>query len=145
MWITPDVNSLKTVLSAKEFDLVKTAALADGQADPLPSILARVVRTVRAKVRGAGHNLGDGQTIPDELEDATLAIFRYNALTRFPNLKSLLDQNRVDANAAAIRELNNLKEMAIEAPEEKTVEVVGRPGPRFKARERVLSREHQNG
>lgn len=145
MWITPNVDSLKTVLSDKEFDLVQAAALAAGQSDPLPQILARIIRTVRAKVSGAGNKLGDGQTIPDELEDATLAIFRYNALTRFPNLKSLLDQNRVDANAAAIRELNNLKGMAIEAPEEVTTEKVGPPGPKFKARERVLSREHQNG
>lgn len=147
MWITPNPENLNTVLTGKEYDLVQTAAKADGQADPLPAIVQRVVRMIRGKVAAGGNKLADGQTIPDELEDAFLAIYRFNALTRFPNLKSLLDDARRDAKKDALALLDSVAagKFQIEAPEEVTAEIIGPPGPKFKARDRVLSREQQNG
>lgn len=147
MWITPNPESLKTVLTGKEYDLVQNAAKADGQSDPLPEIVQRIVRLIRGKVAAGGNKIADGQTIPDELEDAFLAIYRFNALTRFPNLKGLLDDARKEAKKDALALLDSVSagKMQIEAPEEVTAEVIGQPGPTWSARTRVLSREQQNG
>lgn len=147
MWITPAPESLKSCLTGKEYTLVQSAAKAEDQDDPLPEIAQRVVRLVRAKVSAGGFKLAAGQTIPDECEDAFLAIFRFNALTRFPSLKSLLDDARKDAKSDALKLLDAVAngKFAIEEPEEATEEIIGRVGPQFTARRRVLSREQQDG
>lgn len=101
-WITLTEAFITGKLTGPELNALRTAALAPGQEPPMPEAIRLVVREVRGYVRGNQANiLAPGDTIPDELEDAALAMIRYRALNRLPT-KSLLTQPRVDENAAAL-------------------------------------------
>src|SRR5271156_512205 len=67
-WITPAEPDVLTVLSETELATYRAAALASGQADPLPPTLAQVVDLVRGYV-GADRptTLGVSGTIPQKL------------------------------------------------------------------------------
>lgn len=102
MWIEVTSADVKNRLSGAEYNGVTAAALASGQV--AATVVAAQITGVVNYIRGfvpAGVPRGDGETIPDELLDAALAMIVYRILTRLPNLKSLLDQSRKDANEAA--------------------------------------------
>lgn len=101
-WITLTETNLITKLSGPEIAAMKTAALQSGQTNPLPGIITQIVREVRGYVAGCSANtLGDGETIPDELEGAAINRIRYELATRLP-VPSLLTKAREDANSAAV-------------------------------------------
>lgn len=107
-WISLTSTQAKARLAGAEYNAIKAAALNSGQdADTLVTdTLSRVVKDVRGYVGGCSRNLlGDGDTIPDELEDAALALFVYRFLTRLPNMKALLDPQRVAAYGDALKKL----------------------------------------
>lgn len=147
MWVTLQIDSLKTALTGGEYTALAAAALAEGQANPLPAIIRRAVQLVRGKVAAGGHTLEEGETIPQELEDAALCIVRFNALTRFPNLRALLDANRVAAKDDALKLLREVASgtMKIEAAETPTEQVVSAPGPNFTATTPTRTRANQSG
>lgn len=82
MWISIDSDDVKTRLTGVELTAFTTKALAAGQADPLPDIIAQVVREVRGHVAGGGNLLGDGLTIPDELLAAAVDMIVFRLTTR---------------------------------------------------------------
>ena len=110
-WITLTATNVQSRISGAELAGVNSAALAAGQtaADVLAAALANVIKEVRGYV-GVRNTLGEGETIPDELENATLAVIRYRLLTRLPNMKSLLDANRVKEYEDAIKLLDKVAE-----------------------------------
>lgn len=91
-----------TRLSGPELAALKTVALADGQTDPLPEILADVIHEVRGYVSACGRNtLAEGATIPEKLKGAALAMIRYRLVTRLP-AKSLMNDDRRKENSDAL-------------------------------------------
>jgi hypothetical protein len=85
MWITLTEDDVLTALTGSEAEAFTTAALDDGQANPLPEIIAQVINHIRARVAACRHNsLGTGDTIPDELKSAAVDIIAYRLATRLP-------------------------------------------------------------
>jgi len=108
MWVTITENDILTRLAAPEVNALKTAATAQGQENPLPEILAAVVREVRGYVAAfPGNKLGPDGTIPDELQVAALNRARYELATRLP-VASLLTDARKESNADAIARLRDV-------------------------------------
>jgi len=113
-----------------ETNAIKTAALGTGQGEPLTDTLARVVQEVRGYIGAwSANTLGDGSTIPAELESAAVAIARFRALNRLP-VKSLLTDNRVQEYKDALRLLEQVAagKFAIEKPETASAQVIERGG-----------------
>lgn len=111
MWITLTSSKVAERFAAAEFTAVKSASLQSGQtaAEMITEVIERVTNEVRGYVAACSRNLlGEAGTIPDELEDAALALFVYRFLTRLPNLKSLLDDRRVKAYEDAVALLKNV-------------------------------------
>lgn len=118
-WITLTEAHVLTKLSAPELAALKSAATGAGQADPLPEIVAQVVREVRGHVAGCDKNtLGPAGTIPDELQGAALNRVRYELATRLP-VASLLTDARKESNRDALTLLQRVAscQFAIVQPE----------------------------
>ena len=112
-----------------EVTAIKSAALASAQTEPLTATLAKVVQEVRGYVAANRQNaLGEGVTIPDELEAAACAIVRYRALNRLP-VKSLLTETRQGEYKDALSLLRDVAagKFAIEQPETASDQVIGGP------------------
>ncbi|HPA20752.1 MAG TPA: hypothetical protein PLU30_23595 [Verrucomicrobiae bacterium] len=138
-----------TKLSGPELSSLKTAALADGQANPLTEIIADVVTEVRGYVAGNPKNtLGSGSTIPDELMIATLAIIRLELLTRLPGLKGLITPERVAAADAGREKCRDAARglMAIEQPATASEQVIAGPSIELiESRARTATRAKMEG
>lgn len=119
-WITLTEANVITKLSGPEIAAMKTAATQSGQANPLPEVIAQVVREIRGYVAACERNrLGEGTTIPNELEGAAITRIRYELATRLP-VASLLTEDRRRANESAIQLLRDVARCAflIVPPEE---------------------------
>jgi hypothetical protein len=140
MWLTLTIDRLATKLSSAEFASVTAAQLPDGSfaEDVLAEEIERTVAMVRGYVSGNRENtLGEGETIPSELEDAALAILRHKIFTRIPGLKRLLDEGRVREYEDALQQLSHTASgrfritppttAAVEQPAGPTITVVTRP------------------
>jgi len=138
-----------TKLSGPELSSLKTAALADGQANPLTEIISDVVKEVRGYVAGNPKNtLGAGSTIPDELMIATLAIIRLEMLTRLPGLKGLITPERVDAARSGEERCKDAARglIAIEQPATASDQVIAGPSIQLvESRTRTATRAKMEG
>lgn len=108
-WTTITSTAVKTRLSGAEYAGVTAAALASGQT--AEGVVAAQITDVVNYVRGfvpADIPRGDGETIPEELKDAALAMIVHRILTRLPALKLLLDDARKSANEAAEKLLRDV-------------------------------------
>jgi len=118
-WLTLTTTEVRTRLTGPEVGAVQAAALAAGQTDPLPDIVAQVVAEVRGYVAGhvSNHLELDPATIPSALQGAALAIIRYRLLTRLPG-KALLTEDRVKENEQALLLLRMVArgEFAVDTP-----------------------------
>ena len=87
-WITLTETDLKGLLAGAEYTAIQTAALATGQADPVPQAVIDAIELTRSKVAGCLNNyLGDetqGEVIPKECRNACLNLARYFACSRVP-------------------------------------------------------------
>jgi hypothetical protein len=147
-WITLTSDDVKRSLSGAELGALRTAALASGQTDPLPTVIADVVNEIRGYIAACDRNtLGEGATIPDKLKNAALSRIRYEAFTRLPVTRGLLTQDRVDANSAAIALLRDVAgcRFAIEEPTTASTESISAPSPSVGTRTRNFTRETQDG
>jgi phage gp36-like protein len=119
-WITISEDAIRSKLAAVELQALRTAALADGQADPLPEIVARTVDEVRGYIGACERNrLGPAGTIPAQLESAALAIVRYRLATRLP-VRTLLTEERKEEQRDALTLLRDVAacRYAVEQPDE---------------------------
>ena len=117
-WSAITATEVKTRLTGAELTALQTVALASGQTDPLVEIIEQVVDEVRGYISANTSNtLGASGTVPSKLISAALAIIRYRLCTRLP-VKSLLTEDRVKENKAAIRLLEQVAagKFAIEDP-----------------------------
>ncbi|WP_221029905.1 hypothetical protein [Actomonas aquatica] len=73
-WIPLTVAQLDTAKAAALVDALQTAALADGQADPLPEIIGNVVARIRMEIAAGGRTVlaADTTTIPPSLKSLGL-------------------------------------------------------------------------
>jgi hypothetical protein len=145
-WTTITVENVKTRLTGAELTALQSSALASGQSDPLPEICVQVVDEVRGYIAAGGFALETGTTVPSKLLGASLAIIRYRLATRLP-VKSLLDDNRVKENEAAIRLLESVaaRRFLIEEPTTASTEAIGGPVPSMSAKTRTYKRTDQDG
>jgi hypothetical protein len=127
-WIVITEAHLLTKISGPELEAVRAAALADAQADPVQPTLDQVTREVRGYVAGcAANQLGDGNTIPDELLDAALSLAVVRFLSRAGGLSIDGEDNpRMKAAEAARQLLRDVAacRFAITQPEAVSDEVV---------------------
>ncbi len=146
-WITITEADVQTRLTAPELTAVKSIALAPGQAAVLSEIVGQVVDEIRGYVAAYRANtLGAGTTIPQKLLGAALAMIRYRLATRLP-VRSLLTQERVDENSAAIKLLERVADgkFALEEPTTADTETVSSPSPHVTAVDRHFKTEDQDG
>jgi phage gp36-like protein len=147
-WITITESDVQTRLAGAELTALKSAALATGQTSPLSDIIAHVVDEMRGYIAAcAANTLGQAGTIPAKLLSAALAMIRYRLATRLP-VKSLLTEDRVKENEAAIRLLEQVAacKFAIEEPATPdTTETISSPTPRLTARTRQFGRDYEDG
>lgn len=107
-WVTIAESDIITKLSGPEISAMKSAALAAGQANPLPEIITQVVAEIRGYVAGCSSNtLGEGATIPSELLGTAIARIRYELATRLP-VETLLTEPRKTANEDALTRLRDV-------------------------------------
>lgn len=146
-WLAITEDFVKTKLSGPELNALRTAALAEGQADPLAEIIEDVVKEVRGYVAGCKANtLGAGLTVPDKLKTATMSRIRFELATRLP-VKTLLTDDRRTANQDAIKLLTRVAEcgFAIEEPLTADTEKLATYTPKIIERCREFTREDQAG
>ena len=146
-WITITEDDVKTRLTGAELSAFRTAALAAGQTDPLPEVIAQVTDEVRGYIAACPRNsLGAAGTIPKRLLGAALNIIRYRVATRLPSMKALIDGLREGEYKDALTLLRQVAacDYAIEDPtasDEQGVSV----RPMIKSRRRQFSRAQQEG
>ncbi|MEM1057922.1 MAG: hypothetical protein AAGK14_01630 [Verrucomicrobiota bacterium] len=144
-WITITEADVLTVLSGPELAAFRTKATADGQADPLPAVIAQVTDLVRGHVGICGRNrLGAGATIPGKLLAPSLDLIA----ERLPRRVGLdLTEGRTEAADRAYRVLEAVArcEFAVEAPESASAEQTAGPAPQIHARPPQFQRHDQEG
>lgn len=85
MWQIITSDDVKTRLAGPELAAYSSAALAAGQADPLPAIIAGVAQEVRNGIaQNAQNRLADGSTVPAGALHHALAMIRYRLISRLP-------------------------------------------------------------
>lgn len=130
MWTTLTEAKFLQHCTGAETTAIKSAALASAQTEPLTDTLAKVVQEVRGYVAAHGQNtLGEGITIPSELETAACAIARFRALNRLP-VKTLLTETRQQEYRDALTLLRDVAagKFAIEQPTTPSDQVISGPG-----------------
>lgn len=94
-WIELTVTRFKDKLTSSEKTALDAVGLHSGRT-AADTLTAEILSTTRF-VRGFTPNTearGDGETIPDEMEDAALAVLRMKYFTRLPGMSSLYDSAR---------------------------------------------------
>lgn len=130
-WKTLSEEQVRTRLSGPELAALRTAALAAGQEDPLPEVIAQVTGEVRGYVAACSANrLGPAGTIPPQLESAALALIRYRLAGRLPVRTLMTDDRRTEREAAErlLRDVAACK-FAVEAPADAGPEKLPSPRP----------------
>jgi len=91
-------------LAAPQVAALRQGALAPGQADPLPALIADVTARVRAEIRGGRRNRveRDCTLLPPELKLAAAHLALESLQTRLPALALTADQIRLAADARAL-------------------------------------------
>lgn len=119
-WITLTVDDIYTYLAADQVDALRMEALAVGQDDPLPQIIADVVERVRAEVRAYHGNQVSATegTIPPELRSAVVALVIEAAQARLPGLELTSDQIRAGSYAKDLMRRVIIGEVPVTEPDD---------------------------
>ena len=119
-WITLAESNLQASLSGSEIEAFKTAALAEGQADPVAELLARITLHVRGYVAAGKWRMGPDGTVPPTLARAAVALCVMDVMSR-PAAAVIDDEagTRAKAGAAAQRTLEAAagRGMTVEDPD----------------------------
>ena len=149
MWVTIQESDLLTGISGPELAGIRSAALATGQSDPVQPTLDQVTRLIRGRVAACRHNrLGEGNTIPDELMEAAVAIALMKLPARAAGLTIDPDGTR---QSAADDAQDLLKEVAacrfaVQQPETVSEEqTAAPPKPAMQEKNRRFTRTSQDG
>ncbi len=145
-WIAITESYVQGRLSGPELTAVKTAALAQGQSNPVTDAIVRVVDEMRGYIAAGGVTLGAGNTIPEKLLDAALAMIRYRICTRIP-AAGLLTEARKNEYDGALRLLERVADgkFLVEEPTTADTESSGSPSPQVEDRTLTMDRSSQDG
>lgn len=146
-WIELTQAKVQTRLSGPELEALESSALADDQDSPLTDIITGVVKEVRGYIAACAKNiLGEGETIPEALEHAALAMIRFRLATRLPDL-GLLSTERNDENKEALQLMREVAacRFSIEKPTDEDDEERPSPRPLATPRTREFTREDADG
>lgn len=120
-WVSITTDEVKERISGPEFEAFQTWHLDDGQSDPIPGTISRVVSEVRGRVAACERNTldDDATKIPDELHNAALSIIAWRLSTRFPGGNVLQDDSRRKDYEDAVQLLKDAAncELAVVQPE----------------------------
>ncbi|MCW5559874.1 MAG: hypothetical protein KIT22_18810 [Verrucomicrobiae bacterium] len=144
-WIAIGEDDVLTVLSGKELDAYRAAALAEGQPDPVIAVIAQVVDLVRGYVGAwSGNVLGEGNTIPSKLLATALDLISVRIPQRVGRDPK---QVRKDAAASAITLLEQVAagKFNIESPATPAAELSYSPRPKISRPTRRFSRADEDG
>ncbi len=108
-WIT--LNAALAEDRMAEFSAIKDAAISETQ--DADDIIDRCCARTAARVQGyvaahAKNTVGAGGTIPEELEEAALALLVPHIIGRIPALNYLMDDTRKTAQADAVKLLEQV-------------------------------------
>lgn len=146
-WISITEQDVESRLSGPELAASKSLALAPGQSGVLAEIIAQVVGEARGYVAAhASNTLGLGETLPQKLLGSALAMIRYRLATRLP-VKSLLTDDRVKENDAAIRLMERVADgkYSVEEPTTAETEAAAAPYTSASSVTRSFTRDLQSG
>lgn len=131
-WAAITTDNIKARLAGAELNALQTAALAQGQTDPTPEIVAQAIDEVRGYIAAGGYTLGAEGTVPSKLRGATLNLIRYRLCSRLP-VASLMTDARIKEYDDAVRLLEQVasKKFLVEDPVIAAEEQAGAPVPRF--------------
>lgn len=147
-WQTITETDVRDRLSGPELAAYKSAALAIGQTNPLPGIIAQTVDEVRGYIAAAGTvSLGEGSTVPSKLVSTTVAIVRWRLITRLPLNSAAMLETRKQEYQDALRLLEQTAsgKFLVEEPTTAAAEQISVPGPRWSAHDRRFTRSTQDG
>jgi hypothetical protein len=113
-WVNVTEDDLKTRLTGPEINNIKTAALAAGQADPLPVTIANVANEIRGRLRNVTV-LESGAKVPDSLLLVACDIVRMRLITRFPDA-GLSTPERLLEYQVAVAAVERLGPFVVETP-----------------------------
>jgi phage gp36-like protein len=144
-WQSISTDDIKTRLAGAEVSALQTAALASGQTDPLPEVVAQVVDEVRGYVAAGGIPLGAASTIPAKLLSAALAIVRFRLATRLPRFP--FDDNRKTEYRDAVALLGRVADgrFLVEEPTTLDTESTAAPSPSVTAKTLTHQRANEDG
>jgi len=109
-WREITEEDLLTQISGPELESFRTAALADGQADPVQPTIDQVTRQVRGRVAACQRNtLGEGNTIPDELMGEAVALI---VMRIMPRAAGVVIDSGGERKAAAEKADETLRDVA---------------------------------
>lgn len=116
-WITMTAEDLNEYLPALQLKALRTKALAAGQSDPLPSMIAEVAAQVRNTIASAGYPIeATANSFPAVLKTAVAFLVIGLAQARLPGLSLTSEQDEQIANAKALLNKISAREVAIDAP-----------------------------
>jgi phage gp36-like protein len=147
-WQLITETDIRDRLSGPELAAYKTAALATGQTDPLPGLIAQTVDEARGYIAAAGNvSLGEGTTVPSKLVSAVVAIVRWRLITRLPLNSAALLETRKQEYQDALRLLEQVAagKFLVEEPTIAAAEQISVASPRFSGRTRQFTRSTQDG
>lgn len=144
-WNTLTEADALTVVNAPTLAAARTAAVQDGQADPLPLVITQVVDQVRGSVGASGkYILGPAGTIPSKLAAAALDLLAVRLLGRL-DLEISEAKQKLYASAEATLRAVAKGEFDIEEPEIPSEEPSSAPRPRITPRSRSFRRQDGDG
>lgn len=137
-WQTVSESDLTTVVSGAELSAYRTAALADGQADPVAAVITAAVNECRGRIAAHPKNkLASGETIPAALLPHVLVLARQRIFSRLPVKISQARQDEYSETQAFLRDVAKGL-VAIDQPDsEAETQAGGAVRPSFTARQRV--------
>jgi hypothetical protein len=112
-WITPTLEQCQQRITGAEWQSLHRAATLAGQdgEQMAQDVITNIVTRIRGRVAARPENqLGAEGTIPDELMTCFLALWVYDFITRLPNMRTLLDDRRLEAWKTAESELRHVAE-----------------------------------
>lgn len=143
-WIQITEADIQTVFSGAEIEAYRSAALAQGQSDPVSATIAQVVDLVRGYIGAAGITLGASGTIPQKLLSTSLDVFAWRFSSRVGRKAG---DSRQTLYQDAIKLLENVAkgQFDIEEPVTTTDETSSRPRPRISGKTLEFDRTSQDG
>jgi len=148
-WSAISIDDLNDAKAAALVAACRTAALGDGQADPVPNIIANVTSRIRAEISGCANNTLDADTtkIPNDLKSLAARIVMREAMSR---LQQSLNDDEREEQRNDLRYLERIArcEVPVATPDDPITsrEVQSTAAtPRFTARTRRFGANYEDG